>query len=249
MRISPRLACVLFALPLLMAAKCRNTETEIDPGEKAPIVNPAREQLQVVSIDPAVSESGTSFTATVYGSSFMQGARVRFGEDIEATRVQVVDANRLTVTVPPMASGSWDVWVFNPDGASASLRSGLRVQGEGTETSDPLAACDGAMVYFEFDAHRLGPEAKQALNGLVPCLQQAPGKVWLNGHCDERGTTEHNLALGQRRAEQVRGHLVSQGVSPARLQSRSYGEEQPVALGSSEADWSMNRRVELVVER
>ena len=249
MRISSRLACVLFALPLLLAAKCRNTETEIDPGEKTPIVSPAREQLQIVSIDPAVSESSTSFTATVYGSSFMQGARVRFGEDVEATRVQVVDANRLTVTVPPMAAGSWDVWVFNPDGASASLRSGLQVQGEGTESSDPLAACDGAMVYFELDAHRLGPEAKQALNGMVACLQKAPGKIWLNGHCDERGTTDHNLALGQRRAEQVRGHLVSQGVSPARLQPRSFGEEQPVALGSSEANWSMNRRVELVVER
>ncbi|MFT5586033.1 MAG: peptidoglycan-associated lipoprotein [Cognaticolwellia sp.] len=246
MRISPRLACVLFALPLLMAAKCRNTETEIDPGDKGPSVNPAREQLQVVSIDPARVQANTPFTATVYGSSFVQGARVRFGEDVEATRVQVVDGNRLTVTVPPMTAGSWDVWVFNTDGASATLRSGLQVQAEG---SDPLAACDGAMVYFEFDAHRLGPEAKQALNGLLPCLQQAPGKIWLDGHCDERGTTEYNLALGQRRAEQVRGHLISQGVSPERLQSRSYGEEQPLAFGSSEADWSKNRRVELVVER
>lgn len=249
MRLSPRLACVLFALPLLMAAKCRNTETEIDPGDKDPIVKPAREQLQVVSIDPARSQANTPFAATVYGSSFMQGARVRFGEDIEAARVEVVDSNRLTVTVPPLAAGSWDVWVFNPDGASASLRSGLQVQGEGSGDVDALAACDGAMVYFEFDAHRLGPEAKQSLNNLVPCLQQAPGKIWLDGHCDERGTTEYNLALGQRRAEQVRGHLIAQGVSPARLQSRSYGEEQPLAFGSSEADWSKNRRVELGVER
>lgn len=105
------------------------------------------------------------------------------------------------------------------------------------------------MVYFEYDMHRLGPEAKQTLNGLVPCLQQAPGKIWLNGHSDERGTTEYNLALGQRRAEQVRGYLISEGVSPARLQSRSFGEEQPLALGSNESAWSQNRRVELVVER
>ncbi len=249
MRISPRLAVVLFALPLLMAAKCRRNDVEIDPGDTDPITKPAREQLQVVSIDPAQAQADTPIQATVYGSAFMQGARVRFGEDVEAARVEVVDSNRLRVTVPPLASGAWDVWVINPDGATASLRGAFRVQGEGSASTDALDACDGAQVYFEFDAHSLTFEGKQALNELVPCLQQAPGRIWVDGHCDERGTTEYNLALGQRRAEQVRGHLISQGVSPQRLQSRSYGEEQPVAMGHSERDWAQNRRVELVVER
>lgn len=243
-----RLLLVGLLLPLSMAARCRTGETEIEPIED-PIEKPAREQLQVVSIDPAWHAAGESFTATVYGSEFMQGARVRFGEDIEAARVSVTDSNRLQVTVPPMTAGSWDVWVINPDGGRSVLRSGLSIQDDSQGQADLLAQCDGAMVWFEFDSSRLSSGSKSELDALIPCLQQAPGTVWLDGHCDERGTTEYNLALGQRRAEQVRGYLISQGLSPSRLQSRSYGEERPLESGHSEAAWARNRRVELVVER
>ena len=70
-------------------------------------------------------------------------------------------------------------------------------------------------------------------------------RVVLEGHADERGTREYNMALGERRAKAVQRYLVLQGVSPAQLELVSYGEERPVAMGSSEESWAQNRRVEL----
>ena len=67
----------------------------------------------------------------------------------------------------------------------------------------------------------------------------------VEGHADERGTTDYNLALGQRRADTVKRHLVAKGVSPSRLATRSMGEERPVSRGHDEGAWSKNRRVEL----
>ncbi|TBU91648.1 peptidoglycan-associated lipoprotein Pal [Stutzerimonas kirkiae] len=99
--------------------------------------------------------------------------------------------------------------------------------------------------YFEFDSSELKPEALRALDVHAKDLRGNGARVVLEGHTDERGTREYNIALGERRSQAVQRYLVLQGVSPAQLELVSYGEERPVALGSDEQSWAQNRRVEL----
>lgn len=99
--------------------------------------------------------------------------------------------------------------------------------------------------YFEYDSADLKPEAMRALDAHAKVLKATGVRVVLEGHADERGTREYNMALGERRAGSVQRYLSMQGVSPAQLELVSYGEERPVAMGSSEESWAQNRRVEL----
>ena len=99
--------------------------------------------------------------------------------------------------------------------------------------------------YFEYDSSELKPEAMRALDVHAKDLKSAGNRVVLEGHTDERGTREYNMALGERRAASVQRYLVLQGVSPAQLELVSYGEEKPAAMGSSEEAMAQNRRVEL----
>ena len=99
--------------------------------------------------------------------------------------------------------------------------------------------------YFEYDSSELKPEAMRALDVHAKDLKSAGNRVVLEGHTDERGTREYNMALGEHRAASVQRYLVLQGVSPAQLELVSYGEEKPAAMGSSEEAMAQNRRVEL----
>jgi peptidoglycan-associated lipoprotein len=104
-------------------------------------------------------------------------------------------------------------------------------------------------VYFEFDKSDLSDEARMVLRANADFLK-ANGSVGVavEGHCDERGTIEYNLALGQRRAQAVKDYLASLGVGAVRIRTVSYGEERPVAFGHDEAAWAQNRRAEFVAE-
>jgi peptidoglycan-associated lipoprotein len=103
-------------------------------------------------------------------------------------------------------------------------------------------------LYFEFDSHTLSEEGHRALSENVAIMQANPGiKLQLQGHADERGSTDYNLALGQQRATVVRSYLEASGISPSRLTVMSYGEEAPLVGGSSEQAWSQNRRCEFVI--
>lgn len=103
-------------------------------------------------------------------------------------------------------------------------------------------------VYFDFDASELSPESRAALDANVGLLQKHTGiKVQIQGHADERGATEYNLALGDRRANAVKDYMAGAGVAPSRLTVISYGEEAPVVQASNERAWSQNRRAEFVV--
>lgn len=107
----------------------------------------------------------------------------------------------------------------------------------------------GDRVFFETDRYDLSPEAQYVLAKQAEWLNANPGvTAVIEGHADERGTREYNLALGARRAESVRSYLVSQGVDPGRLRTVSYGKERPVALCSDESCWSQNRRAVTVVQ-
>jgi peptidoglycan-associated lipoprotein len=98
-------------------------------------------------------------------------------------------------------------------------------------------------IYFDYDSHTLSQAAQQALERNVALLRQESGLVvTIEGHCDERGSDEYNLALGEQRAAAVKNYLVAAGVAATRLTSISYGEERPAVDGNDEAAWSRNRR-------
>ena len=98
-------------------------------------------------------------------------------------------------------------------------------------------------VYFDYDSYSLRPDALQVLSTNADVIRKLPNVIiQIAGHCDERGTSEYNFALGERRALAVRTHLMNLGVSGDRIVTISYGEESPAVMGSGEAVWSQNRR-------
>ena len=100
-------------------------------------------------------------------------------------------------------------------------------------------------IYFDFDKYNLRPEAVQKLDKTADWLSKKPGvKIRIEGHCDERGTNEYNLALGDRRANSAKKYLADLGISVDRLSTISYGEERSADPGHNEAAWAKNRRDE-----
>ena len=103
-------------------------------------------------------------------------------------------------------------------------------------------------IYFDFDEYSLTEEARGILNENAKWMREYPGgKIKIEGHCDERGTVEYNLALGQKRAETTKEYLVILGIDPAQLSTVSYGEEVPVDPGHNGQSWAKNRRAEFVI--
>ncbi len=138
------------------------------------------------------------------------------------------------------------------DGASAS---GLGADGSMSGTGfngDGMSGADGdplskRVVYFEYDSSLLSPEGQAIAEAHANYLLSNPGvSLVLEGHADERGTREYNLALGEDRAKSVGQFMQAMGVQSGRVRTVSYGEERPVALGHDESAWSLNRRVEIL---
>ena len=103
-------------------------------------------------------------------------------------------------------------------------------------------------VQFDYDSFELDPQAEERLRMKAEILRANPNiQLRVEGHADERGSTEYNLALGQRRAEAVRSFLGNYGIGTDRLSITSYGEEQPLVEGSNESAWAQNRRAEFTV--
>jgi peptidoglycan-associated lipoprotein len=104
------------------------------------------------------------------------------------------------------------------------------------------------MVFFDFDMSDIRADTEQALRRKIPILRNSPSvNIRMEGHADERGSTEYNLALGSRRAESVREFLSGFGIDGSRLMTTSFGEERPLVNRSDEDAWARNRRVEFVI--
>lgn len=101
------------------------------------------------------------------------------------------------------------------------------------------------VFYFDFDQATLSADTRAALDAQVAVLKDANTKVRLEGHADERGTREYNMALGERRANAVANYLIINGIERYRVETVSYGEERPINTASTDGAWSENRRVEL----
>jgi peptidoglycan-associated lipoprotein len=115
--------------------------------------------------------------------------------------------------------------------------------------SPECADASAFVIHFAFDKSNLTPESQGTLQKLAGCLKNAPAKkVVVQGHCDERGTTQYNIALGSRRAEAAKKYLGDLG-APGGMDTVSYGKERPLCTQSTEDCWARNRRDEFEVER
>ena len=103
-------------------------------------------------------------------------------------------------------------------------------------------------IYFEFDKYDIRPDDAKILDANAQWLKTNDNLVLIEGHCDERGTNEYNLALGERRAHATLDYLVSRGVRGARISVLSYGEERPLCAERTEACWARNRRAHFLVK-
>jgi len=151
-------------------------------------------------------------------------------------------AKKAPLTLPPDPGPSSTTMVGDP--ASGT---GPALAAPGSQ-ADFLAQLMGQdTIYFDRDRFNIDSVAQQALAAQVVWLSKYPAKrITIAGHCDERGTREYNLALGERRANAVKNYLVSLGIDAARITTVSYGKERPAALGSNEEAWAKNRRAATV---
>lgn len=115
---------------------------------------------------------------------------------------------------------------------------------------DPAAGCEQeARVHFEFNVYDLTPEAREVLSRFAECMKKNSGwRLTIEGHADERGTTQYNLDLGEKRARAIQEYLADLGVERARVKTISYGEERPLENRSDEDAWAKNRRGELIIK-
>jgi peptidoglycan-associated lipoprotein len=137
--------------------------------------------------------------------------------------------------VPPLGSGT-DI--------TSTGGNGVRPEGF---AGGELKTGQFAPVYFDYDSARIRPSEDSKLQAVAAYLKSNPGKLVVEGHCDERGTAEFNRALGEKRALAAREELVKQGADGSRITTISYGSDRPADMGHDEAAWSKNRRCEFVV--
>ena len=106
----------------------------------------------------------------------------------------------------------------------------------------------GDRIYFETNKHNISSAAAFTLESQANWIKSTPGfQLIIEGHCDERGTREYNLALGEKRAQSVKNYLISLGISSDRISTISYGKERPAVVGSNDGAWAQNRRSVTVV--
>ena len=127
-----------------------------------------------------------------------------------------------------------------PEGGAGAAGAGAGAVVPGSQQD--LVVNVGDRVFFDFDKYNLKPEAQRTLERQATWLKRYPNiRILVAGNCDERGTREYNLALGERRANSTKTYLISQGIAADRVRTISYGKERPTALGSNEAAWAQNR--------
>lgn len=146
-------------------------------------------------------------------------------------------AKKAPDTLPPAPEGT--------GGTDTGSNTGGVVPGS---QQDFVANVSSDRIFFGFDQYNIDAEDQATLQSQAQWLARYPAvRVTLEGHADERGTRDYNIALGERRANAAKNYLASLGVDPGRIQVISYGKERPAALGSNEEAWSQNRRAVTIV--
>jgi len=146
-----------------------------------------------------------------------------------------------------------DVVSDEPVMAPSEDSSGIAAPGSGVDTlgnagDTGMAMSEMDVVFYPYDSYTLNDEARNALKKNADWMKQNPtARIQIEGHCDERGTVEYNMALGDRRANAAKSYLTRLGVEGSRIETISYGKERPADMGHSEAAWAKNRRAVFVL--
>lgn len=161
------------------------------------------------------------------------------------TRLTLTVALALSLTLAACAGKAPKVLPPDPGNAvstgSSQVDSSAPAPGSQADFVQQMMGQD--TVYFDTDRFNIDSADQVALQAQAQWLLRYPGKrATIEGHCDERGTREYNLALGERRANAAKNYLVTLGIDASRLTTVSYGKERPIALGSDESSWAKNRR-------
>jgi peptidoglycan-associated lipoprotein len=205
--------------------------------------NSARSRASTLAIPPGRSEERWSkvmrqlrnILVLALLAAAVVGCRGR-GAEVETEPQAPVETDRAVPAAPPREDVE-DRVPFEPEQPTA------------VDTDDEVGADALGTVYFAFDSSELSPQAISTLRGNADWLKgHSTIDVVVEGHCDERGTIEYNIALGERRASAVRDYMASLGVPRDRVRIVSYGEERPAEPGHGESAWSKNRRAEFVAE-
>jgi peptidoglycan-associated lipoprotein len=151
-------------------------------------------------------------------------------------------------TLPPAPDGSVGSGGSSGSGGQGGSGQGGSGSAMAGSQQDFVANISSDRIYFGFDQFNVDAEDQATLRSQAAWLQRNPAvRVLVEGHADERGTRDYNLALGERRANAARNYLASLGIDPARIEVISYGKERPDAVGSNEEAWARNRRAVSVV--
>ena len=152
-------------------------------------------------------------------------------------------APKRPATLPPVAQPG------ATEGGGSATDQGANTEGAGPGTkADFIAQAGSDTIHFDTDLYDIDSSAAATLDGQAAWLAKYPNvRITIEGHADERGTREYNLALGDRRANAAKNYLAGKGVSAARMSTISYGKEKPVAMGSDEASWAQHRRAVTVI--
>jgi peptidoglycan-associated lipoprotein len=165
-------------------------------------------------------------------------------------RFKIVTVMAAALLLAACSSKPSDTGGANTGGTTSSQTTTSTVpQGPAAGSTEEFTQTVGDRVFFGYDRYDLTAEGQAQLQKQATWLKTYPQyKFVIEGHCDERGTREYNLALGERRATAVKNYLIALGIDPNRIQTISYGKERPAVVGSNESSWAQNRRGVIVLQ-
>jgi peptidoglycan-associated lipoprotein len=224
----------------VFAGGCKKKPVATTPPPPAPVEQPKPQPTVTLSADPTSINKGDSSTLSWSSTNATQLTI--------APEVGTVAAEGST-KVTPSDSTTYTITASGP-GGSANATARVTVSTPAPPVEPPPAPDMDALflkevrdAYFDFNKADIRPDARDALTKTAEFLRNNPGiRVTVEGHCDERGSTEYNLALGDRRAGAVKQYLVSLGISADRISTVSFGKEKPFCTQSNESCWQQNRR-------
>jgi peptidoglycan-associated lipoprotein len=238
----------LMALAVLGAGCKHRAPVTAAPAAPPPAASPSVQPTVTLQASPNALQRGQSSTLT-WSSTNASSLQLTPG-------VGTVSAEGSTA-VTPADSTTYNIVATGPGGSATS---NVRITVNLPPPPPPTAAAAPAMeelfarevmdAYFDYDKADVGADARTALTQTGQFLRSYPQiKVALEGHCDERGSTEYNLALGDRRAQAAKDFLVSLGIAADRIQTVSYGKERPFCSAHDEACYKQNRRAHFVMAK
>ncbi len=249
----PRLfgTCLLAVMALVFAAGCKKKPAPAPPPPPPPAPQAATAKPTAkLSVNPTSIERGQSATlewsTTDATSVNIEGVGSVATSGSQSVRPTQSTTYRLTATGPGGSeTATARVTVTNPPPTQTTT-----VQPPRNPSEEELFAQEVKTIYFDYDKYDVRDDQKGVLQGNANFLRAHPGmKLVIEGHCDERGSEEYNLGLGDRRAASLKEALSAMGINGDRIRTLSYGKERPVCTDSNEDCWQKNRRGQFVLDR